>query len=84
MRKTMLRLCLILLAASILWTMTGCASTLEVRQAHGTCVLRGEINTGTTVVCSQQGVAVERRSVSDTAGAVLPAVLEGVLRGLIP
>ena len=63
--------------------LTGCATKLSVQQVdlRGTvaCEIEGEIQTGTDVACTQDGVVIRRRSVQDSVGSLFNALLGGVL-----
>jgi hypothetical protein len=59
----------------------GCATELSVTQKRDACSVRGTINTGTTIVCGQGGVAVERASVKETASIILPSLIQAILFG---
>jgi hypothetical protein len=59
----------------------GCASTVHVDTAG--CDVDGEINTGTTIECKDDGsVVIERKSVSETTSGILGAALRAVIGGV--
>lgn len=64
-------------AALFALALSGCASTIHVESAE--CDLDGKINTGTTIVCDDGAVRVERKSVSDTTNGLLGVLLRALV-----
>ena len=64
-------------AAVLALAFVGCASTVHVESAE--CSIVGEINTGTTIVCDDGAVRVERKSVSDTTNGLLGVLLRALV-----
>lgn len=67
-------------AAALALLAVGCASTVHIDTAD--CDVDGEINTGTTIECRDDGsVVIERKSVSETTSGLLGAALRAVIGG---
>lgn len=59
--------------------LAGCASTVHIESYA--CNVRGEINTGTVIECSDGSVRIERKSVSDTTNGVVGVILRTLMGG---
>jgi hypothetical protein len=67
----------------MVWASLACASTVSVQQVDLTgtvaCEIEGEIQTGTDVACTKDGIVVRRRSAQDSVGSLFNALLGGLL-----
>lgn len=75
---------MVALLVLFLWCMgaLGCASTLSVQQAGDGCTVTGEINTGTDVACTREGVIVRRNSAATVTNGIVETFFRSLLGGI--
>jgi hypothetical protein len=68
--------------------MFGCATTINITQSvdyqdRVSCTLIGQINTGTDIICSKEGVVVHRNSASQVVNSALVASITAAIKAIM-
>lgn len=76
---------IVVFSAAVL-TMGGCASRMAIVQKTGeldrvTCSIAGEMNTGTEILCTHEGVIVRRNSMTPAITGAVEAAVKTFMHG---